>query len=90
MQRVRFKNWLKNIYNTQDEELSCTQCFDLVSRYVELEVSGGNAMMKMPQVQQHLDQCKACRDEYEMLLDLTRFENDGRMPPMDSLKDSIR
>ena len=89
MNRSRFENWLRNIYETQDEEISCTECFDLVSRFVELEVSGQDAVAKMPQLKQHLNQCRACRDEYEALRDLRRLdEQDGR-PSIDDLQDLI-
>ena len=30
MKRDRFTNWLRNIYETEEEEISCTECFDLV------------------------------------------------------------
>ena len=86
MQRKRFENWLKNIYETQDEEISCTECFDLVSRFVELEVSGQDAAAKLPQVKQHLGQCPACWDEYETLRDLRRLEEEGGIPPPDDLE----
>ena len=89
MEREQFEKWLKNIYDTQDEEISCTECFDLVSRFVELETSGQDAAAELPQVVQHLGQCRACRDEYEMLRDLARFENEGGMPSVDDLQDSI-
>jgi hypothetical protein len=85
----RFESWLRNIFETQDEEISCTECFDLVSRFVELEVSGQDAAAKMPQVKQHLDQCLACRSEYETLRDLRRQEEQGGMPSRDDLQDSI-
>lgn len=90
MQRRRFESWLKNIFETQDEEISCTECFDLVSRFVELEFSGENAAAQMPHLKQHLDQCKACRDEYEILLALARFENEGGAPSNDDLQNMIR
>jgi len=86
----RFENWLQNIYKTQDEELSCSECFDLVSRFVELEISGENAEAQMPQIKQHLGQCPACREEYETLRDLARFEDEGRAPSIDDLQDLIR
>ena len=80
MKSRRFDVWLRNIYETQDEEISCTECFDLVSRFVEREISGEDVATKLPQVKQHLDQCRACRDEYEMLLDLALLENEDPMP----------
>ena len=89
MNRDRFERWLRNIYETQDEEISCTECFDLVSRFVELEASGQDAAAKMPQVKQHLNQCPACRAEYETLRDLRRLEEKGEMPSSDDLQDLI-
>jgi hypothetical protein len=89
MNRDRFERWLRNIYETQDEEISCTECFDLVSRFVELEATGQDAAAKLPQVTQHLNQCPACRDEYEALRDLRRLEDDGGMPSSDDLQNLI-
>jgi hypothetical protein len=89
MNRDRFERWLRNIYETQDEEISCTKCFELVSRFVELEASGQDAAAKMPQVRQHLNQCPACQAEYETLRDLRRLEDMGEMPSLNDLKDSI-
>ena len=90
MKRERFERWLKNIYETQDEEISCTECFDQVSRFVELEISSQNAAVQMPQIKQHLDQCHACRDEYEALRDLRLLEEKGELPSLDDLQDSIQ
>jgi predicted anti-sigma-YlaC factor YlaD len=89
MNRDRFEKWLRNIYETQDEEISCTECFDRVSRFVELEVSGQDAAANLPEVKQHLDQCSACRDEYETLRDLRRLEEEGGIPFSDDLQDLI-
>jgi len=90
MNRERFDAWLRNIYDTQDVEISCTECFDLVSRFVELETSGRDAAAELPQLKQHLEQCRACLDEYEMLRALARFENEGGTPSLDDLRRSIR
>jgi len=89
MNRDRFERWLRNIYETQEEEISCTECFDLMSRFVELETSGQDAAAKLPPVKQHLNQCPACRTEYETLRDLRRLEEEGRMPSSDDLQDLI-
>jgi hypothetical protein len=89
MERGRFEKWLRNIYETQEEEISCTECFDLVSRYVELETSGRDAAADLPKVKQHLDQCPSCHEEYETLLELIRLEDQGDAPSVDDLRDSI-
>ena len=90
MKRERFEKWLKNIYETQEEEISCDECFDQVSRFVELEISGQNPVAQMPQVKQHLGQCRACRDEYETLRDLRLLEEKDELPSLGDLQDSIR
>lgn len=90
MDRDRFEKWLRNVYETREEEISCTECFDLVSRFVDLEISGKNAAMQMPQIKQHLNQCRACREEYEALRDLRLLEEKGEMPSKDDLEDSIQ
>jgi len=89
MKHHRFEKWLRNIYETREEEISCTECFDLVSRFVELESSGQDAAASMPQLRQHLDQCRACRDEYETLRDLRRLGDESGLPSVDDLRNSL-
>jgi hypothetical protein len=90
MNHNRFEKWLRNIYETREEEISCTECFDLVSRFVELEVSGQDAATKMPELKQHLDQCGACRDEYESLRNLRLLEEQDEIPSLDDLQNLIQ
>jgi hypothetical protein len=87
MNRKLFKVWLRNIYATQDVEISCSECFDLVSGFVQAEVSGRDVADEFPGVKQHLDQCRACREEYEILRDLTLLNNDGNTLRLDDLRD---
>ncbi len=86
MQKNRFEHWLENIQNTRENEISCSACFDLVSHFVEVELSGQDAAAQMPQLKQHLDQCPACRAEYETLRDLQTLENEGKLPSLDDLQ----
>src|SRR5258708_6395203 len=83
----RFERWLQNIHQTQDKEISCSECFDLVAHFVEVELAG--APTRMPQLKQHLDQCAACREEYETLRDLQLLENKGELPSADDLQDKL-
>ncbi|HEY3312238.1 MAG TPA: hypothetical protein VGK00_11420 [Anaerolineales bacterium] len=89
MNNNRFQRWLQNIYNTRDEEISCTECFDMVSGFVDLELSGQDASLKLPLVTQHLGQCAACREEYETLHELALLEKEGKLPSSDDLQDLI-
>ncbi|HET9590405.1 MAG TPA: hypothetical protein VFO91_16580 [Anaerolineales bacterium] len=89
MKSDRFERWLRNIHHTQDEEISCSECFDSVSHFVEVELSGEDPAIKLPRVKQHLDQCPACREEYETLRDLRNLEEEGRLPSKDDLQNLI-
>ena len=85
MKRAQFERWVRQISETRDEEISCTECFDLISRYVDLEIAGEAAESKLPHLRHHLDQCRVCREEYEILRDLARLEAGGDIPsPQDS------
>jgi hypothetical protein len=89
MKNNRFQRWLQNVYKTQEEEISCSECFDQVAHFVEVELSGVDAVAQMPKVRHHLDQCPACRTEYEAIRDLQRLENEGKFPSVDDLKDLL-
>ena len=89
MKSSRVERWLQNIYDTQDEEISCSECFDWVSHFVEIELSGENPAAKLPQLKQHLDQCSACRQEYESLRDLAQLEKEAGLPSSDDLQELI-
>jgi hypothetical protein len=90
MKRNRYQKWLQNIVNTQEEEISCSECFHWVSGYVEMELTGQDAPAAFPQVKHHLEQCQACREEYEILHDLSVLDKEENAPSIDDLKDLIR
>ena len=89
MKKDRFERWLTSIHRTQEQEISCSECFDQVSHFVDVELSGQDAAGRLPQLRQHLDQCAACREEYETLRDLRLLENQGRLPSVDDLKNLL-
>ena len=90
MKRDRFEAWLQNIYRTQDVEISCSECFDLISGFVEAEMSGADVVAELPDVKQHLGQCRACRDEYESLLVLRHIDEKNELPSLRVLQDLIK
>jgi hypothetical protein len=66
---------LRHVADTTDEEITCSECFALVSRYVDLEAAGQAGEGVLPELQQHLRQCGVCREEYEALRDLVRDDD---------------
>lgn len=86
MERPAWQRLVRDIAHTDDEEISCSECFDLVSDYVDLEIAGTVHERRLPQLEQHLQQCGVCREEYEVLRDLARLEAEGRAPSTDDLR----
>ncbi len=72
MNQSKFERIIRSIHETREDEISCSECFDHLSTYVDLEIAGADAAKQMPYVKQHLNQCRVCREEYETLFDLAR------------------
>jgi predicted anti-sigma-YlaC factor YlaD len=89
VERPAWRRLVRDIVHTDDEEISCSECFDLVSDYVDREIAGTVHERRLPQLEQHLQQCGVCREEYEVLRDLARLEAEGRVPSTDDLRRSL-
>ena len=63
------RKMLGSIRSTRDQELDCDHCYDELDRFIEMKLSGKNAAEAMPLVEEHLNRCPACREEYEVLLE---------------------
>ena len=50
-----------------EAEVGCDECFDMLDRYVELELAGADADAAIPGLRAHLAGCPACREEHESL-----------------------
>ena len=64
----QIKRLVRDVLNTRPDEISCDECLELLDRFVELELAGEDASSALPLVQQHLEQCGSCREEFEALL----------------------
>ena len=62
------KKMVRSIANTHLDEIGCDECFEQVDRFAELKLLGKDAAEAMPLVQDHLDRCGGCREEFEALL----------------------
>lgn len=76
MKASQLERWLKRVYATRETEILCSECFDLLSAYIDLELSGQDAQARLPLVRAHLEQCKVCHEEYELVRDLARATGD--------------
>jgi hypothetical protein len=82
MELLALRRLLQNIADTDDEEISCTECLQLVPQYVDLEVAGQADDRTLFPLQRHLRQCSVCREEYEALRDLA-LDTDRHPPDSD-------
>ncbi len=55
---------------TQEVELTCDDVFALLDQFTELAAQGEDVSKLMPLVQQHLDMCEDCREEYKVLANI--------------------
>jgi hypothetical protein len=63
------RKMMRSIHLTYQHELTCGECFKEIDRFAEMELTGKNAAEAMPMVQQHLERCIGCKEEYLALLD---------------------
>ena len=62
------KKMVNSIVSTRPDEIGCDDCFAQLDRFVELVLVGKDAAEAMPLVQDHLDRCMDCHEEFEALL----------------------
>ncbi len=60
---------VQGIASSHGEEIGCDQCWDQIDRFAEIELAGKDASQILPLVEDHLEHCGHCREEYEALLE---------------------
>ena len=63
---------LARLLGPGEPELDCDECFELLDRYVELELAGEPADETVPGMRAHLAGCPACAEEHASLAALVR------------------
>ena len=56
------------VERTQDVEYSCDDVHRLLDQFAEAVLRGEDVARLMPLVQQHIDLCPDCREEFEALM----------------------
>jgi len=62
----------RDVERTQDVEYSCDDVHRLLDQFAEAVLRGKDAARLMPLVQQHIDLCPDCREEFEALMRILR------------------
>jgi hypothetical protein len=63
------KKMMLSVKSTRDEELTCGHCHEELDHFIEMKLEGKDAVEAMPLIEEHLNRCQACREEYEVLLE---------------------
>ncbi|MGJ0507711.1 MAG: hypothetical protein ACR652_11385 [Methylocystis sp.] len=75
MKRKEFGRLIDTIFAANAcEELSCSDYFERLPRYAELEVAGEDAATRLPDVRHHMHQCPECEEVYLGLLEVVLAE----------------
>jgi hypothetical protein len=73
MRRDQFLQLLRSIFRAREQEMPCSEFFELLPRYVDGILAGGNpATEPMPHVAHHMAQCAECAEACEALLRVAR------------------
>jgi len=67
---------LRMIKNTQVDELTCDEVFELLDVYAEKAARGEDVGELFPLVEHHLEMCPDCREEYEAVMRILEKRTD--------------
>jgi hypothetical protein len=59
------------------EYITCDECYEQLDRFADEVLAGKNAAEALPLVQQHLDACHDCHEEFEILLQALKANIEG-------------
>jgi hypothetical protein len=72
----KFKWLIRSIFAVQDKEMLCSKFFDVLPRYVDLQLEGKDVDKVFPEVRHHLHQCLECNEVYQGLLQAVQSEKE--------------
>ena len=73
---------LDDLLPVDDVDAGCAAGFEVLHRYVDDELAGGEPARSQPGLAAHLRSCPACREDYRGLIDVAdRFGDAGPSAP---------
>lgn len=76
MNRGKFRQFIRSIFADKNEEMLCSEFFDILPHFVDLQVVGEDADKLFPEVSHHLQQCPECNEVYAALLNAIQSDKD--------------
>lgn len=62
------KKLFRAVIHIYDNELGCRECYNKIDEFIEMKLAGKSAIEAYPLVQEHLDKCPECPEEFDALL----------------------
>lgn len=75
------KNFLKKIilasFKSHPDEIGCNNCFERLHEFAESQLEGKSTEEVMPLVNDHLNRCGECREEFKILLEALKAKQNA-------------
>ena len=69
---AQVRSLMREIVTTRSGEMDCPECYEHMDCFADLILNGAEAARVMPRLQEHLERCVHCREEFEALLAAVR------------------
>ena len=73
---------LQSALETEEIEISCLECWNLLDQYADLILDGADPDEIMSAVKQHLNNCPTCTHEFETLMLMIQEAAKSQQPPI--------
>ena len=68
MKKNFWRNLVEMSLKTEEDELSCAECFEILDQYVDLLDAGQDPANILPELENHLSVCHCCHVELEGII----------------------
>lgn len=68
---------VEKVLDTRPVEVGCDDCAVRLDRFAEMTLAGLEPREALPLIEEHLEMCPCCREEFEALVDALRETGEG-------------
>jgi hypothetical protein len=68
LEPATLKRIVRSALTARPDEIGCDDCLEQLDQFAEMVLAGKDVAEAMPLVQDHLNRCRDCREEFEALL----------------------
>ncbi|HEY2990045.1 MAG TPA: hypothetical protein VGL11_20195 [Candidatus Binatia bacterium] len=74
MKSGKFTRLIETVFAAKDDEILCSEFFEKLPRFVDLQIAKENAAELLADVHHHVHQCPECEEIYLALLEAVQSE----------------